>query len=335
MTGSIPSNLHEGSRSEILADYLFSAWGAVTPVRRQDDHGVDLYGGLAQRVGQRSMITDYYVVQVKSSKQPWVFEGVESVKWLIDYPVPIFLACIDKSLGTLAVYHVTSRFLISAIGTVPDHLELCPEDTDDGCFVEWADGVRFSLSAPILRVGLEDLIDDERMAELRSVFAHWVRVDRENIDLLRYGLHRLRMPTPYRVNEVPAIGIGETGNVAPSDDLLRRGILTLAEGLECIGGQLGWREDRVAALMSALLLDHLQGHYASVFENQPRWRHRVPGVLGNQVCTALNEAFQIDTYRYAGLDALRDQFLQLPNVATFTGGQRATQPAAAAGGGDV
>ena len=48
--GSIAPNLHEGSRSEILADYLFSSWGTVTPVRRQDDYGVDLSCTLVETV---------------------------------------------------------------------------------------------------------------------------------------------------------------------------------------------------------------------------------------------------------------------------------------------
>jgi hypothetical protein len=42
MPGSTAPNLHEGGRSEIIADYLFSTWGTVTPVRRQDDFGVNL-----------------------------------------------------------------------------------------------------------------------------------------------------------------------------------------------------------------------------------------------------------------------------------------------------
>lgn len=46
MVGAISPNLHEGSRSEILADYLFSTWGTVTPVRRQDDFGIDLFARL-------------------------------------------------------------------------------------------------------------------------------------------------------------------------------------------------------------------------------------------------------------------------------------------------
>ena len=42
MPGAIAPNLHEGSRSEILADYLFSTWGTVTPVRRQAERVNDI-----------------------------------------------------------------------------------------------------------------------------------------------------------------------------------------------------------------------------------------------------------------------------------------------------
>ena len=62
MPASVAQNCHEGSRSEIIADYLFSTWGTVTPVRRSDDYGVDLYCTLTERVGQRAMVTGYYSV---------------------------------------------------------------------------------------------------------------------------------------------------------------------------------------------------------------------------------------------------------------------------------
>ena len=41
MVGAVARNLHTGSRSEILANYLFSGWGTVSPVRRQDDYGME------------------------------------------------------------------------------------------------------------------------------------------------------------------------------------------------------------------------------------------------------------------------------------------------------
>jgi len=70
MPGAFAANLHEGSRSEILADYLFSTWGTVTPVRLQDDYGVDLYCTLSDRVGHRAVVSDYFLVQVKSTTDP-------------------------------------------------------------------------------------------------------------------------------------------------------------------------------------------------------------------------------------------------------------------------
>ena len=63
MTGAVVANFHEGSRSELLADYLLSTWGTVTPVRRQDDYGIDLYCTLTTRAGQRAVVADHYSVQ--------------------------------------------------------------------------------------------------------------------------------------------------------------------------------------------------------------------------------------------------------------------------------
>jgi hypothetical protein len=71
--GSIAPSLHEGSRSEILADYLFSSWGTVTPVRQQDDYGLDLSCTLVEMVGRRARVRDYFAAQVKSTESPWVF----------------------------------------------------------------------------------------------------------------------------------------------------------------------------------------------------------------------------------------------------------------------
>jgi hypothetical protein len=232
VTGAVAANPHEGSRSEVLADYLFSGWGTVTPVRRQDDFGVDLYCTLTERIGQRAIVTDYFVVQVKSTNEPWRFNGVHSVKWLTQYPQPLFLAWVDKKAGTLSIYHVMPRFLVGSMRPLPKQLELRPEQIDDGKFVEWTNGTHFSLSAPILRVTLPDLLDTGMMTRLRDVFTEWVRMDRDNCDLVRHGLLRFRMPGAYKVNESPLGSIAEMGNAFPDISHMQRGILTAAEGAE-------------------------------------------------------------------------------------------------------
>jgi hypothetical protein len=303
---SYAPNLKEGSRSEILADYLFSQWGAVTPVRRQDDFGIDLYCSLFDRIGQRAIVRDYFSVQVKSTQDPWIFDGIEEVRWLVEYPSPLFLACVDKKRGSVAVYQVMARFAQWALAALPNRLELTLSTKGYAESVGWINGTQFTLEAPIIRVGLADLIDEEKMSTLRRVFEFWVRADRENCDLLRRGLYRFRMPLPYRVNELPNQSIVEAGNAAPQGEFINRGILTLAEDAECLGGQLYRLGDRRGALWALLLVSHLRQRYAEIFQNQLRWNQAtLPGELGAVVSKALNEAVPDEQEPQDNLEGIR------------------------------
>jgi hypothetical protein len=307
MPGMFAPNLKEGSRSEILADYLFSRWGAVTPVRRQDDFGLDLYCSLFDRIGQRAVVRDYFSVQVKSDLGPWVFEGQEEVRWLVEYPSPLFLACVNKKKGSVAVYQLMPRFARWALGSssLPDRLELRQSDKDYAESVGWIDGTEFVLEAPIIKVTLADLIDEEKMSALHEVFEFWVRADRENCDLVRRGLYRFRMPLPYSVNEMPQ-SLVEAGNAAPKEEFLKRGILTLAEDAECLGGQLFRSGDRSGGLRALLLVDQLRQKYPNAFDNEWRWNQKqLPGDLGALVNKKLNEAVQGEQVR-DGREGIRE-----------------------------
>src|SRR5258708_5772741 len=99
-TGATAAGFHEGSRSEILADYLFSAWGTVTPVRRQSDYGLDLYCTLTEQIGQLARVREYFSVQVKSEDHAiWQLNDADSVKWLVEHPLPLFLCRVNKKAG--------------------------------------------------------------------------------------------------------------------------------------------------------------------------------------------------------------------------------------------
>jgi hypothetical protein len=317
MPGSIAPNFHQGSRSELLANYVFSAWGTVTPVRMSDDYGVDLYCTLTKLFGRRAMATDYYEVQVKSTDDPWCFADSESVDWLIRYPQPLFLARVDKKNGVVHVYHTMPRFFLAALGYLPYRLELRPEDRDDGHFVEWKNGTDFSLSAPILRVTIADLLDDARMEERRTVFAEWVRLDRDNCDLVRHGVLRFRMPGSYEVNKVPNLSIGEVGISLPELPQIQRGIVATAEAAECVGGQLGQRGDRYGALAAALFVDHLQQTYPDAFQSHIHWNQRLPADLGKIVCEGLNSTLNAPPYRCAGIDAVAEALRNDSLVSEF------------------
>jgi hypothetical protein len=96
---------------------------------------------------------------------------------------------------------------------------------------------------------------------------------------------------------------------------MMRGVLTAAEGTECVGGQLGRRGDHTAALLAALFVDHLQRTYPQAFADHVRWRDRLPADLGRIVCRGLNESRA--RYLYEGLDAVSSALLHQPRVSNF------------------
>jgi hypothetical protein len=317
MIGSYARNFTEGRRSEILADYLFSAWGTVTPVRANNDYGVDLYCTFAEMIGLRAVVREYFVVQVKSENKPWSFEHPESVEWLVTYPSPLFLAVVDKKNHILCVYHVMARFFVWAHGELPKTLELVPGDGDTGKFLEWDEGGKISLQAPILRVELSDLMEAEKINHMRTVFEQWLTMERENCDLVRRGLPRFRMPGEYHTNEVPNKSIVEVGAKKADRQFVERGIVGLAESAECLGGVLGNFGDFKMSLRAGLLARHLLTTYPDAFAPHLRWQNGISGDLASFVGEGLNSLIAQraqPNYRFEGLDAV-DQALAENDLA--------------------
>ena len=132
MPGAVSYGFHEGSRSEILAQYVFGSWGTAVVIPHQEDHGIDLTCTLMERVGNRYLARSPYTVQVKSTMDPVVFEGKEAVRWVIEHPLPLYLCVVDKSSCRVSVYHTLPRFYAWALGLWPDHLEMVPEPVVPG-----------------------------------------------------------------------------------------------------------------------------------------------------------------------------------------------------------
>ena len=322
MVGAIALNFHEGSRSEILADYLLSTWGTVTPVRRQDDYGVDLFCTLTESIGHRAVVTDYYSVQVKSTDDAWVVEGNDAVKWLVRHPTPLFLACVDKHGGVLSIYQTLARFF-AGFWEPQDRLELIPSEGEVGQPPQWKEATRFQLSVPILRVTIGDLMNKETLAHFQDVMRFWVGIDHENCNLQRMGLLRLRGPDAYRVNEVPsAAGIVEQGTLKPSNEQMRHAIQTMIEVLDCVGSQLLRVGDNKSALYAAMLLNHLHKSRIEKFKDSIRWPADVPWGLETDVASALHDELlsgRAPKYVLEGLDEVIQQVSQTHAFARFTG----------------
>jgi hypothetical protein len=318
MTGATSFGFHEGSRSEILADYLFSAWGTVTPVRRQDDYGLDLYCTLTDRVGQRARVREYFSVQVKSTSNAfWEFNNTDSVKWLVEQPLPLFLSTVNKKEGVVRVYNTFVRFQIWTLPPLPSSVKVIPGEGTDGTLDVCDKLPSCSLSAPILEVSLADLTDEHRMGKLRNVFDYWVSLDRNNCELVRAGLFRFWTPHSYATNEVPFTD-SQLDLLQVTDDQIHRGLLHLAECISCIGGQLAHSGNRALGLEAALLLDRIQKEFPEAFAGKHFWQSRIPGWLNTFVVSRLHAALgQTASYHYSGLDAVEEALANIPLVKKY------------------
>ena len=115
--------------------------------------------------------------------------------------------------------------------------------------------------------------------------------------------------------------------MVPDLQFLQRGILQLAEAIECIGGQLGNRGERLLALEAALLLDRITTDHADAFEGNHWWKdNRLPGWLGYNVNPWLNTAMTktgqgTPNYLYAGLDHFKKTIAADPLVREYVAGK--------------
>jgi hypothetical protein len=249
------------------------------------------------RVGKRFLARSPYTVQVKSSMDPVVFEGTETVRWLIEHPLPLFLCVVDKASARLSVYHTLPRFYAWSLGRWPDRLEMNPVPAvpgQAGRSPNWGGGYSFSLDQPILDFTINQMQDDAFWENARQVFEGWVELENDNLTRVRMRLLKCRMPMGYRTNEPLKAtgGWSEVSLLYPEAEQFDQTASRLKESLEWVGEQLLRRDDLAGATKAALLHRHL-------FRTDS-------AILLSHVENDLNKGLKRDSYVFAGVDYLAD-----------------------------
>jgi hypothetical protein len=256
MAGSIAANLHEGSRSEYLAQFVFSSFGTAIPVPHQEDSGLDIYCTLLERDGQRAWPRAYYSVQVKSTMAPWVFGSRESVQWIIEHPLPIFLCIVQKPEARILVYHTSPRFAVWALPTHPNRLELIPGTDTKAQTVNWVTGDTFRLTAPILNFTIQEVLQPDFRIQVAEVLKFWIDYDVENLVRIKSGIHRFRVPADYETNTTKFTAwTGQGGRFREESLLLAQSRLKELIGL--LATHYHDKNDMVSAAIYAMALRQL------------------------------------------------------------------------------
>ena len=300
--GSIAINLHEGSRSEYLAQFVFSSFGTAIPVPHQEDTGIDLYCTLLEQQGKRAWPHAYYSVQVKSTTDPWVFNSPESVRWIIEHPLPVFLCIVQKSEARILVYHTSPRFAAWILPTHKKHLKLIPGIETKAKTVEggWKEGESFNLTAPILNFTIQDLLKlDSTISAIQvtKVLKYWIDYDVENLFRIKSGIHHFHVPYQYGTNSTDGSG-GLIDMGGPfSDESLLRAQDRLKELLGLITTHYYSKGELERAMIYAMALREL----CPVFKPYTFNPH------DTRLHTELNNRFGLSSYLYQACDALLEE----------------------------
>jgi hypothetical protein len=208
MTGSLATGFHEGSRSEYLAQFVFSSFGTAIPVPHQEDTGIDLYCTLLEQDGKLAWPRAYYSVQVKSTMDPWVFDSPESVRWVIEHPLPIFLCIVQKSEARILVYHTAPRFAAWILPIHKNQLTLIPGTKTKALTVigGWTEGDSFNLIAPIFNFTIQEALKPDFRIQVTKVLKYWIDYDVENLFRIKSGIHHVRVPHQYETNSTEGSG---------------------------------------------------------------------------------------------------------------------------------
>lgn len=295
--GSTAANFHDAARSEYLAQYVFSCFGTSVPIPRQEDTGLDLFCTLTERIGQRIWPMHYFSVQVKSTMDPWKFESEGSIRWLIEHPLPIFLAVVHKSEARVCVYQTSPRFYVWSLPPLPPRLILQPSELRDGRCTEWAEGEKFGLSAPILDFTVQDILNDEFRDNAKEVLKRWLEIDNANLLRIRNRLRQFTVPYDYLSNTVPSSSLATQGiNFAAVEDV-NDAVLGAKAPLLWLSNQLFKNGDLRGALRAALLCRHLYANDSA--ESMGQFLVEINKTVGNS------------SYRFAGLDYLSKRLDEL------------------------
>ncbi len=195
-TGSIAANFHEGSRSEYLAQYFFSAFGTSFLVPHQEDSGIDLYCSLGTRKGPLLFIENYYLVQIKSKKDDIIYEN-DSCKWLLSHNYPILICLIDKKENILEIY--TTEFIPSLMAK--DKLKKVIITFNSNCNIKSSDEVYIAkFTKPIIRSYILDIGKSEIKKKYESILNAWIKLDQENIERKNIGFDLQVVPEKFETN---------------------------------------------------------------------------------------------------------------------------------------
>ena len=206
MSGRLQSFARKGSKAERVADLLLSSIGVCTPVRREDDYGVDFHCQLGQ-VQEEGYVTYHsrFILQAKSNIDGGILYGAkdpqkwkqESVEWLFQNKISLFIGVVDLNAIALSIYDTTGLWQVfNKVGAWSSQILMLPDrhgdepmrkNVESVPLENWVagkgDGFRhiIDLGKPVARIAYSELGKWERLSNYLAHFTNVIYYEQKNI----------------------------------------------------------------------------------------------------------------------------------------------------------
>lgn len=213
VVGSLARNFHHASRTEYLAQYVFSGLGSASAIPHQEDSGIDLYCTLGTpdpEEHRRLSCRHPFFVRVKSNTNSIEFTDHTAVGWLTSLPQPYFICIVDQENLRIRLYHSLSVFLVTVVcRQLPERLtfmisQIGETKTNNNWLTQFYDSDANILytSTPVLDFTMTDMVGSQEWYEKTvRIMEGWLKLLDFNIAMRTVGLPIARFPDKYQTNE--------------------------------------------------------------------------------------------------------------------------------------
>jgi hypothetical protein len=230
MAGRRPKRPRSGDLSEALGLYLLRFVGAVAPVPRPDDVGIDAIVTLLNETDDEQLIAEEsFYVQLKTVSEWSILYEPHEVKWLSELKLPYFIGTIDKQAAGIAIYPIHDLHEMLARGNFKrTRIYLRPPKRDQ----RGDDEYHFVIDNPLLAWTCLDFARDDFGDFAYHILKPFVVTEQRNI-----GFRAIKYVEPIRwnTNEPPELPGGYSLNIdTASEEDMRRICETMAPQIHAL-----------------------------------------------------------------------------------------------------
>lgn len=206
MPGGRSRSFRFGDTAERLAEFILGSMAFTTLVSRQDDVGYDLFCVLFERDKNLLRAGPFFTVQVKGRNDSIIYESDHAKSWITNQHNPFFICIADRKSCSVELYS-TWDLLNQLLDRGHGRIVLVPSEPPNGLacreFREEIPEQVVYLGKPVLRISVQEAMDEDQATKYGEILHKWVALDRENIVNRWAGFYWVVGPRDYETNKQP------------------------------------------------------------------------------------------------------------------------------------